>query len=163
MHGQPEVIHLYYSYIAETVKRKEFISEVVQLVVGTLVSRPIGVTVCRRARLNKVPETRLSHAVPKPGYRQEHESKRHCHSVISSLPQHCWLLPLVNVKETRSIHQHSAHEKSTGIMAWTLFFTSGSCRLQLRARRGSATAWTTEHGGGAVPPCRSPERAKQWR
>ena len=40
MHGQPEVIHLYYSYIAETVERKEFISEVVQLVVGTLVSRP---------------------------------------------------------------------------------------------------------------------------
>ena len=66
MHGQPEVIHLYYSYIAETVKRKEFISEVVQLVVGTLVSRPIGVTVCRRARLNKVPETEaalLSHPV----------------------------------------------------------------------------------------------------
>ena len=63
MHGQPEVIHLYYSYIAETVKRKEFISEVVQLVVGTLVSRPlqgefgrpIGVTVCRRARLKKSP------------------------------------------------------------------------------------------------------------
>ena len=35
-------------------------------------------------------------AVPKPGERKEHESKRHCHSVIGSLP-------LVNVKETRSI------------------------------------------------------------